>query len=50
MHVVCNTDCPEGVDFATFRKCLNTVCEVLSIFPYVKLDSLPDGVPGKEQT
>ena len=50
-HVVCNTDCPEGVEFGTFRKCLNAVCEVLNIFPYVKLDGMPDtAAQRKEQT
>ncbi len=36
-HVVCNVDCPDGVDFSVFRKSLNAVCEVLAIFPYRRL-------------
>ena len=35
-HVVCNVDCPEDVDFETFRKVLNAVAETLDLFPYFK--------------
>ena len=36
-HVVCNVDCPEDVDFETFRKVLNAVAETLDLFPYFKV-------------
>ena len=36
-HVVCNVDCPEGVDFDTFQKVLNAVAETLDLFPYLKV-------------
>ena len=35
-HVVCNVDCPEDVDFETFRKVLGAVAETLDLFPYFK--------------
>lgn len=35
-HVVCNVDCPEGVDFTAFTTSLNAVAETLDKFPYLK--------------
>ena len=37
-HVICNVDCPEGVDHDTFIKVLNEVAETLNKFPYFKVE------------
>lgn len=35
-HIICNVDCPEGIDFAAFTASLNAVAETLALFPYLK--------------
>ena len=36
-HVICNVDCPEGVEHEVFTKVLNEVAETLELFPYFKV-------------
>lgn len=38
-HVICNVDCPSGVDRDSFEKVLNAVAETLDVFPYFKMDA-----------
>lgn len=35
-HVICNVDCPEGVERESFEKVLNEVAETLELVPYFK--------------
>lgn len=36
-HVICNVDCPEGVDRAAFEATLNAIAETLAVFPYLEI-------------
>ena len=37
IHIICNVDCPDGVDQETCMTVLNAVAETLALFPYFKL-------------
>ena len=41
IHVICNVDCPEDVDFDTFQKVLDAVTGTLELFPWFTISKQP---------
>ena len=35
-HVICNVDCPLGVELMTFHKVVDAIVETLDLFPWLK--------------
>ena len=35
-HVLCNVDCPVGIDLATYSKVVDAINETLDLFPWLK--------------
>ena len=36
-HVICNVNCPIGVELMTFNKVIDAIAETLDLFPWLKV-------------